>query len=182
MTRTLATLSVAHLEAQDKALCDLDKVYSIRALRIAQELAEANRQLAEVDELLELLRNDLVRVDEQRDLWKARWVDWLEGDGVLHHGRGFTQQHAELGELENLLKGHQFAIQEQRDVAQARVNSARAEQAKISLQREALAQRRKSLLRAVAMQRESHHDEVVGENALASWYGSRVDSAAMGVE
>ena len=179
MSAPFAHLSINEIAAQDRQLADLSAVHDIRLERNQRALDEALREGAELDELLDLLRGDLARVDEQRRYWVQRWQDWLESGGTVQNGRSYTQRHAEFGELECVLLRHQGEIGEQRQQAQQRIDAARAERQRTLRLRDALRERRRELLRASESRRESQLDELTTEHALARWHNRRPGESAV---
>ncbi|HSD37138.1 MAG TPA: hypothetical protein VLC92_06495 [Rhodocyclaceae bacterium] len=179
MSAPLAHLSINEIAAQDRQLVDLCVVHDIRLARCQRALDDALREGEELDELLDMLRSDLARVDEQRRYWVQRWQDWLESGGTVQHGRGFTQRHAEFGELEGVLLQHQREIGGQRQQAQSRIDAARAERQRHMRLRDALRDKRRALLRAGESRRESQLDELATEHALARWHNQRSSDGAI---
>lgn len=173
-----AQRSIAEISAQSQQLADLVTVHAVRLAAAERELAATRAEGAELDELLDLLKKDLARVDEQRRLWTQRWQAWLEDGGAVQHGRGFTQRHAEFTELERVLLQHQGEIGEQRDAVQTRIDAARSERNRLVRQRDALLEKRKALQRALTARRESLQDEQSSEQLLARWHARRVDLEA----
>jgi hypothetical protein len=175
MNEQLLSLSISELDVQLARHRELEKLCALRLERVSSEMREAFAQRDEFDKLLQLLREDLGRVEDQRRLWTQRWQEWLDGGGAIQRGRSFTQRHAELGELQCVLVHHQSEIGDERAKLMQRIDTVRAEQNRLQRQRDALRDKCHQLQRAIEARREASQDEMSMELAMARWHGARVD-------
>jgi hypothetical protein len=145
-------------------LQQLLSVRELRVNRIRSELALAAAALAEIEDELAGINEELAQIAQQRAAWERDWQHWLHEDRVIRHGQDYSLAHTALSAWEQdanhvhrqVSARHAKALAE---VLSIRARLLKAEQLLEVLRQELIATQRREAVRRIALAESRLQDE-----------------------